>query len=241
MTDAPLLQVTDLAAGYGRIPVLNNISLSVSTQEIVGILGHNGVGKSTLLKTLMGFLPASNGSIVFDGQTITREQPFARNARGIGYVPQGRGIFPKLTVRDNLRFAYKSNADRSEDDAIELVLADFPRVKPLLNREGGTLSGGEQQILALARCLMSNPRFLLLDEPTEGIQPSIIDEIAEVLEILTTARKIAILLVEQNLEFLTHLSDRLLIMERGQIVREVGGKEIKDSTAIEAFMALGSA
>ena len=240
MTISPRLQVSALASGYGRIPVLRNVSLAVDTNEIVGVLGHNGMGKSTLLKTLMGTVAVTSGTVKFEGNDITRLPPHIRNRRGIGYVPQGRGIFPKLSVRDNLRFAYLINNDISEADMLDRAVADFPRIKPLLNREGGTLSGGEQQILALARCLMSNPRFLLLDEPTEGIQPSIIEEMAEILDNLKNSRQIATLLVEQNLDFLTHLSDRMLIMERGKVVREASAAELSDPQAIEEFMGLGA-
>ncbi len=239
MTSLPLIQVTGLGAGYGRIQILRDISFSVNAREITSILGHNGMGKSTLLKTLMGHLPATSGKVVFNGLDITNLPPFSRNRRGIGYVPQGRGIFPKLTVRDNLRFAARPSNGENEEDILEQALADFPRIKPLMDRDGGNLSGGEQQILALARCLMGNPRFLLLDEPTEGIQPSIIDEIALVLENLTKTREIAILLVEQNIDFLTRLSNRILIMERGRIVKQSGGADVKDPKIVEAFMGLG--
>lgn len=151
------------------MPILHGIDFSVAENEVVGILGHNGMGKTTLLQTLMGFLPATAGTVRFRDSDITRLSPYERAGRGIGYVPQGRGIFPQLSVRDNLRFAWHEYSGAPEAEVIETVLADFPRLRPLLDRQGGALSGGEQQLLALARCLMGDPEFLLLDEPTEGI------------------------------------------------------------------------
>ncbi|WP_436643306.1 amidase [Microbaculum sp. FT89] len=238
--DHPALEVRSLAAGYGRIPVLHGIDLAVGYDEIVGILGHNGMGKSTLLKTIMGFLPARGGHVALADEDITRLKPHDRALRGLGYIPQGRGIFPKLSVAENLRLAWHDHGDASEADALERMLADFPRLKPLLGREGGALSGGEQQLLALARGLMGDPWFLLLDEPTEGIQPSIIDEIEETLLRLRRQRGLTVLLVEQNFEFLSLLSDRVLVMERGAITAEFGREAVRDVSQIEAFLGFGA-
>ncbi|MEP4752204.1 MAG: ABC transporter ATP-binding protein, partial [Nitratireductor sp.] len=203
MADASeALSVRALAAGYGRIPVLHGIDLAVGEGEIVGILGHNGMGKSTLLKAVMGFLPASGGSISLAGTDITTLPPHERARLGLGYVPQGRGIFPQLSVRDNLRLAWRDDGEAGEDEALAGVLRDFPRIERLLDRPGGSLSGGEQQLLALARCLVADPWFVLLDEPTEGIQPSIIEEIEETLARLRAERGLTILLVEQNFDFI---------------------------------------
>ena len=218
-----LLQISGLRAGYGRVPVLHGIDLSVDDGEILGILGHNGMGKSTLLKTLMGIIPASGGSIIFDGEDIVRQRSSGRSQIGIGYVPQGRGIFPNLSVRDNLRMGIAAH-DVDEDSAIDRVLSDFPRLERLLERDGGALSGGEQQLLALARCLVSEPDLILLDEPTEGIQPSIIDEIIDLLKKLNHRENLSIVLVEQSLDFITELSDRVLLIQKGKIIGEVLGK-----------------
>jgi branched-chain amino acid transport system ATP-binding protein len=175
-----MLTVSGLRSGYGRIPILGGISLSVEQGEFVGVLGHNGMGKTTLLKALMGYLPATAGQVVLDDQDITRATPAMRARRGLGYVPQGRDIFPALSVHENLRMGcLLSKTD--ERSTIDRVLAIFPRLTPLLERPGGALSGGEQQLLALARCLCGAPRLVLLDEPTEGIQPSIVEEIVETL------------------------------------------------------------
>ena len=232
----PLLDVEGLSAAYGRIPVLHDISLAVGEAEIVGVLGHNGVGKSTLLKTLIGLVPATHGTIRWDHSDITGVPAHARAQSGIGYVPQGRGIFPNLSVRENLRFAYQDVGEGSEDETCDRILEEFPRLGGLLGREGRALSGGEQQMLALARCLMGSPSLVLLDEPTEGIQPSIVDKIAETLAQLRSGRALAILLVEQNIEFISGLASRVLVLERGHIRAELGPGEIRDAGLIEGFL-----
>lgn len=240
MTQAsPALEIKGLAAGYGRIPVLHGVDLTVAQDEIVGVLGHNGMGKSTLLKTVMGFLPATGGSIRLDGEDITRLAPHDRARRGLGYVPQGRGIFPKLSVRDNLRMAYQSHSGVEEGEALERVLDDFPRIRRLLERDGGALSGGEQQLLALARCLMADPWLLLLDEPTEGIQPSIIEEIEETLTRLRRSRGLTIVLVEQNFDFIAVLSDRVAVLERGRVTGILDAAALKDPARVDEFLGFG--
>jgi urea ABC transporter ATP-binding protein UrtE len=232
-----MLAVTDLRAAYGRIPILGGISLAVADGEFVGVLGHNGMGKTTLLKTLMGFLAATGGSVRYNDQDITRLAPYERARRGIGYVPQGREIFPALSVLENLRMGAIARRGQ-EDQAIEPVLAEFPRLKPLLDRPGGALSGGEQQLLAIARCLCGGPKLVLLDEPTEGIQPSIIEEIVERLQSLRQRYGLTIVLVEQNLDFIRALSHRVLIMHKGRITREVAAEELADPEMMHEFVGM---
>jgi len=234
-----LLEVKGLSAGYGRVPVLRGIDLSVEAGEIVGVLGHNGMGKTTLLKTLMGIVPATGGSVGYDGLDVTRDRPSERARLGMGYVPQGRGIFPNLTVRDNLRMGVAAHDDLDEEQAVRDILAEFPRLERLLDRDGGALSGGEQQLLALARCLIGGPELILLDEPTEGIQPSIIDEIIELLRGLNARRGIAVVLVEQSLDFITELSHRVLLIRKGEITGEVAGSDAADPALIEEFTGFG--
>ena len=236
-----VLEVAGLACGYGRVPILHGIDLSVAENEVVGILGHNGMGKSTLLKSIMGFLPAGSGAIRYRSEDITRMSPHERAGLGIGYVPQGKGIFPQLTVRDNLRFAWHEYSGASENDVMDAILSDFPRLRALSGREGGALSGGEQQSLALARCLMGDPDFLLLDEPTEGIQPSIIEEIENTLLRLRESRGLSILLVEQNFDFIADLSDRVLVLERGRISGELQKSELSDQAKIDQYLGFGTA
>ena len=234
-----ILRVQGLSASYGRVPVLNGINLDVNDGEILGVLGHNGMGKTTLLKALMGIIPATSIQMVFDGEDLSLLKSSGRGRLGIGYVPQGRGIFPTLSVLDNLRMGVAAH-DMDEIDAVERVLVDFPRLERLLDRDGGALSGGEQQLLALARCLISEPELILLDEPTEGIQPSIIDEIIELLQQLNKRTGISIVLVEQSLDFITALSDRVMLIQKGSIVGEISGSEASNSALIEEFTGFGS-
>ena len=234
-----MLEVSGLRAAYGRIPILYGIDLEIQAGEVVGILGHNGMGKTTLMKTLIGLVPATDGSIVFDGVDVTRERADRRARRGMGYVPQGREIFPRLSVRENLRMAALA-AGGSGESAVDEVLADFPRLEPLLDREGSALSGGEQQILAIARCLCTRPRLILLDEPTEGIQPSIVEQIAENLAALRAARGLTVVLVEQNLDFTAALSTRVLLIQKGEIVRALPPESLRDSEIIEEFVGVGA-
>lgn len=222
-----MLEVTGLHAGYGAIPVLHDVSLTIARGESVGILGHNGMGKTTLLRTLVGALRATGGMVRFNGTDVTRYAPHARARLGMAYVPQGREIFPTLSAMDNLRMGLVKTGERTMD-SIDALLQDFPRLKPLLERPGGSLSGGEQQLLALARALAGKPTLLLLDEPTEGIQPSIIEEIAETLASLRDRMKLTIVLVEQNLEFIAAVSQRVLVIKRGQIGEEIPREHLGD-------------
>jgi branched-chain amino acid transport system ATP-binding protein len=234
-----MLAVTDLAAAYGRIQILNGISFAVSESEFVGILGHNGMGKTTLLKTLIGAVRATGGRVQFDGRDVTSLPAYQRARLGIGYVPQGREIFPTLSVLENLRMATAAFG-AADAEVIEPVLEDFPRLKALLDRPGGALSGGEQQLLALARCLCGRPRLILLDEPTEGIQPSIIEEIVERLTMLRDRRGLTVVLVEQNLDFIRALSQRVLIIQKGRITQEVTPQRLADATVVSEFIGVSA-
>jgi branched-chain amino acid transport system ATP-binding protein len=234
-----MLDVQGLRTGYGRIPILNGVSFSVNEGEIIGILGHNGMGKTTLLKALMGFLPATAGRVMFGHDDVTTVEPFRRARLGLGYVPQGREIFPGLSVYENLRMGC-STQDGVEKDIIAAVLEEFPRLKALLDRTGGALSGGEQQLLAIARCLCGDPRLVLLDEPTEGIQPSIVDEIVETLQRLRAKSGLTMILVEQNLDFIAALSQRILIIQKGAIIREVAPAELGDASLVGEFVGIAT-
>ena len=233
-----MLAVTDLHSGYGRIPILNGLSLTVGDGECLGILGHNGMGKTTLLRTLMGFIPARRGRVVLNDIDIIRFTPERRAAMGLGFVPQGREIFPALTVRENLLMGAQARKDGNAAIVAE-VLERFPRLQRLLDRMGGALSGGEQQLLAIARCLCGTPTLMLLDEPTEGIQPSIIDEIAETLRALRRSTGISIVLVEQNLDFIREVSDRVVVIQRGTITQSVAPEHLADPELISEFVGIG--
>jgi branched-chain amino acid transport system ATP-binding protein len=230
-----MLEVVNLRAGYGRIPVLAGVSFAVTHREIVGILGHNGMGKTTLLRTLMGELPASGGTIHFSEHDISRMTSAERARVGLGYVPQGQSVFPGLTVRDNLRMGER----RQSDSKLLLeVLEHFPILKPLLDRKAHTLSGGERQVLGLARCLVGRPRMVLLDEPSDGVQPSIVDDIIERLQSLLTTSDLTIVLVEQNLQMIAALAKRVLIMQKGSITAELPPSVLNDPRLVSEYMGL---
>jgi ABC-type branched-subunit amino acid transport system ATPase component len=230
-----MLEVKDLSAGYGRIGILAGVSFSIARGEFVGVLGHNGMGKTTLLRALVGELPATAGSIRYMGKDVTRMRTAERVHAGMGYVPQGQGVFPGLTVRENLRMG---EAGAKEPSPVGELLAHFPILTPLLNRLAGTLSGGERQVLALARCLAGRPSLVLLDEPSDGVQPSIVDDIAERLRALSTAWNLTILLVEQDLQLTAALAQRVFIMQKGRITAELAPSALSDPALISEQMGL---
>jgi urea transport system ATP-binding protein len=212
-----MLRVQGLSVGYGDSQILWDVHLHIPAGQVVCLMGRNGVGKTTLLKSVMGLLSPQAGPITCDGQDVTRLRPEQRARRGMGYVPQGREIFPQLTVLENLSLgllAQKGRQSKVPDTVFQL----FPTLSGLLDRKGGFLSGGQQQQLAIARALVTEPKLLLLDEPTEGIQPSIIQEIEEVIVQIKAQGLVTILLVEQYLEFAWRLADAFYMMEKGSIV-----------------------
>ena len=231
--DPPLLAVEGLNQYYGGSHILRNVALDAVAGEVTVILGRNGVGKTTLLKTLMGVVPVRSGRVLLGGVDITNDTPYQRARRGIGYVPQGRESFSRLTVQENLAMglAYKRGGTALPKELFEL----FPVLEQMLHRRGGDLSGGQQQQLAIARALAAGPSLLVLDEPTEGIQPSIIKEIGRVIRMLAdsglptpagTPRRMAIVLVEQYYDFAAELADRYLVMERGEVVQRGRGADM---------------
>jgi urea transport system ATP-binding protein len=214
-----MLAIDHLCSYYDETQILRDMGLRISRGEVIALMGRNGVGKTTLLKTIMGLLPARSGRIVFNGKDVTTWQTDRRARAGIGYVPQGREIFPYLTVEENILLGLEAKAtDRFvvPDGIFEL----FPALKNMLSRKGGDLSGGQQQQLAFARALISEPKLLLLDEPTEGIQPSIVFEIENTIRLLKEQKTISILLVEQYLDFALRLADYYYVMEKGSVVSE---------------------
>ena len=219
-----MLQISNVHQYYGGSHILRGVSVSARAGKITVLLGRNGVGKSTLLKSLMGLVPIREGSIVLNGQDITKATPYERASAGIGYVPQGREIFNRLTVEDNLKIglASKPSSTAIPQELFEL----FPILHQMRHRRGGDLSGGQQQQLAIARALASGPKLLVLDEPTEGIQPSIIKEIGRVIRQLASKGEMAILLCEQYYDFAEELADQYLVMERGQVLVEGPGSEM---------------
>jgi urea transport system ATP-binding protein len=222
-----ILTIERLDAAYGESQVLWNVDLAVHAGAVVCLMGRNGVGKTTLLKTAMGLMPARGGRVLFDGQDVTRWSPDRRARAGIGYVPQGREIFPHLTVAENLRMSLLGCGRTS---AIDDALALFPALAPLLGRKGGVLSGGEQQMLAIGRALLTRPKLLMLDEPTEGIQPSIILQIEEAIRRIKQEMGLAVLLVEQYLDFAERLADAYVVMAKGSVVATGAARDLKAET-----------
>jgi urea transport system ATP-binding protein len=225
-----MLELENVSVSYGKSRVVQKVSLSVCDDECTLILGRNGVGKTTLLKSIIGLLPASGGSIVFKGKNITNVRACERSRRGIAYVPQGREILPQLTVKENLELgALVHHVDF--DKKAEEIFSYFPALIPHLKRKGGVLSGGQQQQLAIARALMAEPDILLLDEPTEGIQPNVVMEIASTLKRYHKEKNIPLVIVEQNLNFARRLGDRFVIIQKGAIVKEGAIGELTDEVS----------
>jgi urea transport system ATP-binding protein len=223
-----MLKIDHLDQYYGGSHILRNVSLDVPGAACTVVLGRNGVGKTTLLKGIMGLVAPRGGRIVFDGHDITRLAPYQRVGLGIGYVPQGRDIFNRLTVEENLLMGLAPKRGAAARKVPEHIMELFPVLKQMLKRRGGDLSGGQQQQLAIGRALAADPRLLILDEPTEGIQPSIIKEIGVVLRKLVTGRRMAVLLVEQYYDFAESLADTYAVMVRGQITHRGLGATMKD-------------
>lgn len=230
-----MLQIRALQQYYGGSHILRGVNLEVSAGQILVLLGRNGVGKSTLLKTIIGLVACRSGEIALDQADITKEMSYRRVRAGIGYVPQGREIFNRLTVQENLEMGLAAKAGAKEIP--EMIFDLFPVLKRMLKRRGGDLSGGQQQQLAIGRAIVANPKVLLLDEPTEGIQPSVIKEIGEVIKHLSHEKGMAVLLVEQYYDFAQSLADAYAVMSRGQIQdrglgSEMAAKNVKSLVAI---------
>ena len=231
-----MLNVENLSLFYGAAQALRGVSVEARTAEVTCVLGRNGVGKSSLLRAIVGHRPIAGGAITLDGRDISRLKPYDRARGGIAYVPQGREIFPLLTVRENLETGY-APLKRKDRHVPEEVFDIFPVLKTMLNRRGGDLSGGQQQQLAIGRALTTRPRLLVLDEPTEGIQPSIIKDIGRAISYLRSRGDMAILLVEQYFEFARELADRFIVMERGEVVVSGGRAELEGDN-VRARMAI---
>jgi len=231
-----MLEVKNIDLFYGAAQALRGISLNVEPGKVTCVLGRNGVGKTSLLRAIVGQQPISAGSIVLDGKEITKLAPYERARLGVGYVPQGREIFPLLTVEENLETGF-APLPRAKRDVPDDVYSLFPVLNDMLRRRGGDLSGGQQQQLAIARALVMRPRVLVLDEPTEGIQPSIIKDIGNAIKYLRNRGDIAILLVEQYFDFAKELADSFAVMERGQFVL-TGDREAMQQTDVRQRLSL---
>jgi len=232
-----MLELDGVTAAYDSTPILREVDLSVAEGEIVGVMGKNGVGKTTLMKTIIGLLEPTAGSISYAGEDVTDASADERARTGIGYIPQGRDVFPKLTVTQNIRMGETVNAD-SDRTLYDQIYGYFPVLEERAGQQAGTLSGGQQQMLAIARALVSDPDLLLLDEPSEGIQPSIVDQISQDMQRINEDLGTTILFVEQNLGVIREMADRCYAMERGEIVDEVGPSTLADEDAIAEYLAV---
>lgn len=232
----PLLSVKGLKASYDESIILRGIDMTVKPNSVVALLGRNGVGKTSLLRSIMGQMPKTEGSITFEGQSIESLRSDQRARMGLGYVPQGRDIFPNLTVQENLEVSM-SISGAAGRDRLDEVYELFPVVKDMLARKGGVLSGGQQQQLAIGRAILTNPKLLILDEPTEGIQPSIIDQIEDAIHMLKKRGNLSIMLVEQYLDFAKAASDEFYILDRGSVVLS-GQSEQLTSAVIDKHLTV---
>jgi urea transport system ATP-binding protein len=230
-----MLKVQNLNQYYGGSHILRDLSFEAPPGKVTVLLGRNGVGKSTLLKTLMGVIPARSGEITFQEKSIAQAKPYERVRAGIGYVPQGREIFPRLTVAENLEMGLATRPRGASVPA--RIFEMFPVLSQMMRRRGGDLSGGQQQQLAIGRALAMGPKLLILDEPTEGIQPSIIKDIERAIRSLAATGEMAILLVEQYYDFARSLADQYLVMERGEIVKSGAGNDM-DRDGVRALLAV---
>jgi urea transport system ATP-binding protein len=222
-----ILQAANLYSYYGKSPVIQDVSFNMEEGEIVSVLGRNGVGKTTLLKTIMGLTDNATGGLMFNGQDILNKRTSERAKLGIGYIPQGREVIPRFTVRENIVMGTYARTDGNRNIP-EYLFEMFPILRDFLNRRGGDLSGGQQQQLAIARALAMDPKILILDEPTEGIQPNVVKEIEEAIVHLNRDRGISIILVEQNIPFARKASDRFIVMDKGKIVVTGMKEELTD-------------
>jgi len=231
------LRVEQLSAGYGSIGVLRDISFTVEKGEVLGVLGRNGMGKTTLIRALAGTIPPSQGSIFLEGEEISKLPDYQRARRGITTVVQGRGMFPKLTVRENLEMG-RIAGGRAKRNRRDEVLSYFPRLAERMNQLAGTMSGGEQQMLAIGRGLMTDPTVMLLDEPSDGIMPTLVRQIAETLAKINRAEGMTIIIVEQNVPMVFSMADRCIILEKGRIVAGGSKDEIAQSNLMKEYLAI---
>ena len=231
------LEVHDVTAGYGPITVLRDVSMQVASGEILGVLGRNGMGKSTLIRCLSGLIRPDAGRIVFGGRDVTALAAHERARLGMTTVVQGRGMFPKLTVRESLEMGRiaSGSARRSR---IDEVLDYFPRLRERLNQSAGTLSGGEQQMLAIGRGLMTDPSLMLLDEPSDGIMPVLVSQITDILVAINSNEQMTLVIVEQNVPMLFRMTDRFIILEKGQIVAAGSRQQIAASEVMKEYLAI---
>ena len=233
-----LINTVGLWSGYGGKPVLQGVDMQVAKGEIVAVIGRNGVGKSTLMKSLIGLLPADKGSVVFDGVAIDGMAAHKRGRLGIGYVPQGRDVFPRMSVIENLSVGLSISGKAAPDGRLDEIFGYFPILAERRDQRAGTLSGGQQQQLAIGRVLMGGPSLILLDEPSEGIQPNIVQDIARIMVELNRKTGVSIVFVEQNIDMIRAMAQRCYVMDKGRITAEIPPETLEDRDAVRRFLAV---
>jgi urea ABC transporter ATP-binding protein UrtE len=232
-----LLNAVNITSGYGRVRIVRRVSFAVDAGEILAIVGRNGVGKTTLMKTLIGSIPTMEGRIDLKGQDITTLGSAQRARLGIGYVPQGRGVFTRMSVADNLRLGRAIGGNVAAPN-LDLAYQFFPVLKERPQQLAGSMSGGQQQQLAIARILVGNPRLILLDEPSEGVQPNIVQRIARIIRRLRDEQRLTVVIVEQNLSLIQAVADRCIVMDKGVVVAQVSKDEIADPSVAKRYLAI---
>lgn len=237
MAGQTLLNLTDLRSGYGRVEIINGVSFDVKEGEIVAVIGRNGVGKTTLMKTIIGEVPTTGGKIALAGEDIQKLPAAERAKRGIGYVPQGRGLFNSLSVADNLRLGKLVGGDPKHLN-YDRVYEFFPVLKERLSQIAGTMSGGQQQQLSIGRILVGNPRIILLDEPSEGIQPNIVQAIGQIIRRIRDEEGLTVIIVEQNLDLIQASADRCVVVEKGLVVAEIAPDDLADPEVAKKYLAI---
>lgn len=233
-----ILNTTGLWSGYGGKPVLQGVDMQVHEGEIVAVIGRNGVGKSTLMKSLIGLLPTDRGSVVFRGSAIDTLSAHKRARLGIGYVPQGRDVFPRMSVLENLAIGEEISGKRAPKDRLDQIFSFFPILAERRDQRAGTMSGGQQQQLAIGRVLMGAPSLILLDEPSEGIQPNIVQDIARIMVELNRATGVTVVFVEQNIDMIRAMASRAYVMDKGRITNEIAPDALEDREAVRRYLAV---
>lgn len=233
-----MLRVEALKSGYQRVQILHGVTLNIGEGEIVSVIGRNGVGKSTFMKTVIGIIPTIEGGIFFQNKDISRQKAHLRAKLGIGYVPQGHGIFPFLSVEENLKMGHMIAPSPEANERIEHVYHYFPKLKDRRRQLAGTMSGGEQAMLSIGRVLAGNPALLLLDEPSEGVQPNVVELMGEIVKQINQEMKLTVLMVEQHMGLMQQISQRAYVMNKGVITHSLNKEELNDSQAIQKYLSI---
>ena len=233
-----MLEVRNLSSGYGKVQILNDVNLKIEEGEIVSVIGRNGVGKSTFCKTVIGILPAMQGEILFDGtMNISKTSAYRRARAGIAYVPQGHGIFPKLTVHENLTIGALIN-EAHKEEAYDRIYSYFPRLGERRNQMAGTMSGGEQAMLSIGRALVNKPKIMILDEPSEGVQPNIVNRMGEIVQKVSSDLGLTVMMIEQHLGLIQQVSQRGYVMDKGHIIEPLTKDQINDESYVTKFLSV---